>query len=126
MGHPVSTATKAEVVNRYVPIVVIAVFLGGCAPLAGIGGSIMSTVGGGAIESYEEKKAAIALWKIEKARLLAKVIDRMETAAERLFAADKYDEGIAMLRKVIAVHDEQQPLWLIQKFIRRRGEETGG
>jgi len=111
--------------TRYIPIL-MALLLGGCAGLAGMGGAMMSTVGGGAIESYEEKKAAIAHWKIEKARLLAKVIDRMETAADRLFAADKYDKGIAMLRKIIAVHDEQQPLWLIQQYIRRKQGEPSG
>ena len=109
--------------KRYVPIVVIALFLGGCETLAGFGGGIVSLVGAGASESIEAKKAAISLWKIERARLVAKLTDRMETEAEKRFAAGEYVAGLAMLREIIVFHDESQPLWLFQKFIRRNQKE---
>ena len=109
--------------NRFVPIIVIALFLGGCESLAGLGGGLASMVGAGASESIEAKKAAISLWKIERARLMAKVTDRMETEADKKFAAGEYVAGLAVLREIITFHDENQPLWLIQKFIRRNQNE---
>ena len=105
--------------NRYALIVVAALFLGGCESLAGLGGGIASMVGAGASESIEAKKAAIASWKIERVRLVAKMIDRMEMEAEKKFAGGEYVAGLAVLREIIVFHDENQPLWLIQKFIRR-------
>ena len=108
--------------NRSKPIVIIvvALLLGGCAEgLASLGGSAVSMFGAGVSESIEAKKAAISTWKVERARLNAKVIDRLETQADKLFAANKNKEGLAMLRTIIAEHDKNQPLWLIQKFIRR-------
>ena len=105
--------------NRYVLTIVAALLLGGCEGLAGLGGGALSLIGAGASESIEAKKAAIATWKVERARLMAKLVDRMETEAERLFGTGEHEKGLKMLHKIIAVHDENQPLWLIQKFIRR-------
>ena len=60
--------------------------------------------------SVEAKKTAIMRWQLEKTRLVYKVTDRMETYAVALFADGKEKEGIAMLREIIAFHDENQPL----------------
>lgn len=114
--------------TRFAPLVLVAgLALGGCAEsLAALGGSLVSGVGAGVSESYEAKKDAIARWKIEKERLVAKVSDRMEMAADQKFAAGEYEAGLAMLKAVIVFHDDQQPLWLIQKYIRRKQEEPSG
>jgi len=106
--------------RRTVILLTAAISLGGCEGLTGLGGALVSTIGGGAVESFEEKKAAISQWKIERARLLGKKIDRMEQEAEKLFAAGTYAEGLEMLDKILAEHDGNQPLWLIQKYIRGR------
>ena len=107
------------------PIVIVAMlFLGGCEFIGGgMGGALLTSVGGGSIESIEAKKAAIIRWQFEKTRLVFKVTDRMETYAAKLFADGKEKEGIAMLREIIAFHDENQPIWLIQQHIRRKREE---
>ena len=106
---------------KYRPIIIVVagLLLGGCESLAGFGGGLVSLVGAGASESIEAKKAAIASWKVERARLVAKMTDRMEMEAEKKFAAGEYVAGLAMMREIIIFHDENQPLWLIQKFIRR-------
>jgi len=109
--------------NRYVPVIIAALLLGGCESLAGLGGSIASMVGAGASESIETKKRDISLWKIEKARLVSKIIDRMEREADRLFANEEYTKGIVVLREALIEQEKHQPLWLIQKFIRRTQEE---
>lgn len=108
--------------KRSKPIVALifgAFLLGGCESLAGFGGGLVSLVGAGASESIEAKKAAIALWKVERARLMAKMTDRMEMEAEKKFAAGDYETGLAMLREILAFHDKNQPLWLFQQFIRK-------
>jgi len=103
---------------RFVPVVLVAgLLLGGCESLAGLGGGLASLVGAGASESIEAKKAAIALWKIERARLMAKVTDRMEMEAEKKFAAGDYTAGLTMLREILTFHDENQPRWLFEQFI---------
>ncbi len=111
--------------TRLAPVILAAgLMLGGCeGVLGGFGGALVTTLGGGAVESIEAKKTAILKWRLEKTRLVLKVTDRMETYAAKLFAAGKEKEGIAMLREIITFHDEQQPLWLIQKYIRRKQAE---
>jgi len=109
---------------RIVPVVLVALLLGGCTEgLSGLGGSILTTIGGGVSESYAEKKAAIAEWKIIKRRLDIKYMVLLETEADRLIATPATrKEGLELLKLVMQEHADAQPLWLIQQYI-RRGDE---
>ena len=109
--------------NKYQLIVIIvgSLILGGCTEgLAGFGGSMLSVVGGGVSESYEEKKAAIAEYKIINRRLLVKEMVLKETHADVLIAnPNTFKEGMKELRQLIEDHEKNQPIWLYEKIIKR-------
>lgn len=109
--------------KQYQPIIILigAVLLGGCTEgLAGFGGSMLSAVGGGISESYEEKKAAIAEYKIINRRLLVKEMVLKETHADVLIAKpDTFKKGMEELRQLIEDHEKNQPIWLYEKIIKR-------
>jgi len=115
--------------NRYRPIIILvaALLLGGCAEgLAGFGGSILSTVGGGISDSYETKKKAIEKWRVLKDQNFAKQHDEMRREANRLLDEEgTREKGMKMLKEIDKFLDDNQPLWLIQQYIRsKRGGEA--
>ena len=102
--------------NLFRPIILVGLlFLGGCSGLAGLGGALMSAVGGGAVDAFQDKVEIRAEHRVEKKRLLTLRIDDMVTEARGLCKTD-YPACQKIWDKVFEVHDKAMPKWLYQEL----------
>ncbi len=102
--------------NLYRPIILVGLLsLGGCSGLAGLGGALMSTVGGGAVDAFQDKVAIRTEHRTEKRRLLTLRIGDMVTEARTLCKTD-FAACQKVWDQVFTLHDAAMPKWLIQEL----------
>ena len=103
--------------NLFRPVILVGLlFLGGCAGLAGLGGALMSTVGGGAVDALQRKIEARAEWRAEDKRIRSIMVQTLVGYATNLMAQGKLGEAIVVFNKALTIHKEGQPLFLIQEL----------
>ena len=101
---------------RRIVLLTAVLFLGGCAGLAGLGGALVSTVGGGALDAVQSKIEARAEWRAEDKRIRGLMVQSMVTYAMVRLAAGEFDEAMRIFQRTLVVHKEGQPLFLIQEL----------
>ena len=103
---------------RVLRIIVVAasVALGGCEGLAGLGGALVSTVGGGAVEAIQNKAEARARWRAEDERIRSLLVQTIVTQAMIKLGTGEVDAGIDLFKRALTIHTEGQPKWMIQEL----------
>lgn len=108
--------------SRYRPIIILvaSLLLGGCEGLAGLGGALVSTLGGGALNAVQSKIEARAEWRAEDKRIRGLMVQTLVTIAMVQFGKGEVEKGLATFQKALDVHKAGQPLFLIQELSENR------
>ena len=111
--------------NRYIPIgvLMLAVALSGCtAALSGVGGTLMGLAGTAGVSAAERKIEARVKWGTTRSDLVAVIRNGMSAQAQLRLMAGNYACWRQIMDDVLAFHEREKPLFIVEKVIAKRAE----
>ena len=99
---------------RWAVLLAAVLLLGGCEGLAGLGGALVSTVGGGAVEAFQDKIDIRKAHRAEKRRLMGIMTQQMVNEAGKR-APDDFDGSMEVWDQIFDRHEDAMPKWLFQE-----------
>lgn len=109
--------------NRYIPIgaLMIVVALSGCtAALSGVGGTLLGLAGTAGVGTAERKIEARVKWGTTRSDLVAVIRNGMTAQAQLKLMAGDYACWRQIMDDVLAFHDGEKPLFIVEKVIAKR------
>lgn len=107
---------------RHTVVIVVGILLSGCAAATMASGAFVGAVvetGSSAFQAKVEERAA---WRTKHLELTTLALNAMLMEAGALNKSGEHDRAMAMYRRVLDLHEEQHPKFLIEKLMERRNE----
>ncbi len=108
---------------RQILIVLFAIALSGCtAALSGAGGALLGLAGTAGVGAAERKIEARVKWGTTRSDLVAVIRNGMTAQAQLRLMAGDYACWRQIMDDVLAFHEREKPLFIVEKVIAKRAE----
>ena len=106
--------------RRAAIVVLLALSISGCAAAgAGLGGVVAGMAADTTLSAFQAKVAARLLWNAKRQEMVSGIVNIMAAEANRLAMNGQHDAAMKLYEKVIEMHDEQHPQFLVEKLLEK-------